>query len=130
MPATAPPLERDAEIRVLEAALSATAAGRGGSLRIDAASGLGKTVLLDIVRGLAAQRGFLVLDAGASAIDRELPLGVVHKLFESLPARSDAWARVENHLRAAAAGDHRAPARAVACAGAALRRPTGAGGDR
>jgi hypothetical protein len=59
MPASSPPLAREGEIRALEAALSAAAAGRGSSLRIEAASGLGKTALLDVVRRLAARQLFL-----------------------------------------------------------------------
>lgn len=98
-------LERDEEIRALEAALLGAASGRGATLRIEAASGLGKTALLEIARELAGQRGFLVLDAEASAIDRDLPLALVHKLFASLPAGGDEWVRVESQLRAAAAGD-------------------------
>ena len=93
---------------MLERALLAAATGRGATLGIEAAGGLGKTALLEIVLELAAQRGFLVLDADVSEIDRELPLAVVHKLFASLPAGGDEWARVDNPLRAAAAGDHRA----------------------
>ena len=101
-------LERDDEIRTLEAALVAAAAGRGATLRIEPASGLGKTVLLEVTRDLAVRRGFLVLEAVASAADRELPLAVVHKLFASLPAGGAEWNRVEGPLRAAASGDPRA----------------------
>ena len=100
--------EREGEIRALDAALMAAAAGRGATLRIEAAHGLGKTALLAVTRELAAKRGFLVLDAVASATDRELPFALIHKLFASLPAGGGEWSRVEGPLRDAATGDHRA----------------------
>ena len=101
-------LEREDEIRELEAALMAAAAGRGATLRIEAASGIGKSALLAVTRELATRRGFLVLEAATNAIDRELPFALVHKLFASLPAGGGEWSRVEGPLRDAATGDHRA----------------------
>ena len=82
---TVPPagalLERDAELGAVEDGLAAAASGRGGVLVIEGPPGIGKTRLLDAARAPAEQRGFRVLVARASSLEREFGFGVVRDLL-------------------------------------------------
>jgi DNA-binding CsgD family transcriptional regulator len=90
-----PLLEREAELDAVTAALDAAAAGGGGVLAVEGPAGIGKTRLLDAARAAAAERGFRVLVARASPLEREFGFGVVRALLEPV-------------LRTAAAADRTA----------------------
>ncbi|MET8761546.1 BREX system ATP-binding domain-containing protein [Lentzea sp. NPDC004782] len=72
---------RDRETTQLAEALAAAAGGDGHLLVATGGLGAGKTALLTTARELAAQRGFTVLAARGSYLERELPFGLVSRLF-------------------------------------------------
>lgn len=72
---------RDRETTQLAGALTAAAAGDGHLVVATGGLGTGKTALLTTARELAAQRGFTVLAARGSYLERELPFGLVSRLF-------------------------------------------------
>src|SRR5437588_5064589 len=75
-------LEREAELRRIEAVVEAASAGQGGLVLVEGAPGIGKTRLLDAARASARTRGAVVLSARASELDSEFPFGAVRQLFE------------------------------------------------
>jgi len=81
-------LERDGEIAALAECLQDLACGRGRIMVIEAVSGLGKSALLGHVAGLARGRGFCVLSARGSALERDFAFGVVRQLLERVPAEA------------------------------------------
>ncbi|WP_112262955.1 BREX system ATP-binding domain-containing protein [Lentzea terrae] len=72
---------RDRETTALTRALAAAAGGDGHLVVATGGLGAGKTALLTAARELAAQRGFTVLAARGSYLERELPFGLVSRLF-------------------------------------------------
>ncbi|MGH3768464.1 MAG: ATP-binding protein [Pseudonocardiaceae bacterium] len=88
-------VEREAEVRALERSLAELAAGRGGVVVVDAAPGLGKTVLLRHARDLALADGFRVLSARGAELECDFTFGVVRQLFEpALPKEHPARERL------------------------------------
>src|SRR3954447_3840709 len=84
-------LERDEELRELDLLLDeALERGRGRLVLIEGPPGIGKTRLLDALRGRARERGAAVVSARASELDRDFPFGVVRQLFEPVVARERA----------------------------------------
>jgi DNA-binding CsgD family transcriptional regulator len=75
--------ERERELAELGACLSDAEASRGGAVSIEAGAGLGKTRLLQEVRREGAQKGFHVLSARATELERDFPFALVRQLFES-----------------------------------------------
>jgi DNA-binding CsgD family transcriptional regulator len=82
-------LEREAELRALDVALRDSAAGQGGIVLVEAATGLGKSRLLGEAAALAAGRGARVLSASGRDLERDLPFGVALQLFEKPVSRFD-----------------------------------------
>src|ERR687896_2723298 len=80
-------LERDEELRALEAALATAQSGHGGIVLIEAATGLGKSRLLAETVTLADRSGARVLSASARDLERDLPFGVALQLFEKPVSR-------------------------------------------
>src|SRR4051794_973723 len=74
-------LERRAELASIEEGLAAAASGLGRVLVFEGPAGIGKTRLLDAARATAAERGFRVLVARASSLEREFGFGVVRDLL-------------------------------------------------
>ncbi|GAB2868358.1 LuxR family transcriptional regulator [Lentzea nigeriaca] len=72
---------RDRETTQLANALTAAADGDGHLVVATGGLGAGKTALLTTARDLAAQKGFTVLAARGSYLERELPFGLVSRLF-------------------------------------------------
>ncbi|MFI6100020.1 BREX system ATP-binding domain-containing protein [Lentzea sp. NPDC051213] len=72
---------RDRETTQLAGALTAAARGDGHLVVATGGLGAGKTALLTAARELAAEHGFTVLAARGSYLERELPFGVVSRLF-------------------------------------------------
>ncbi|MFL5781053.1 MAG: AAA family ATPase [Thermoleophilaceae bacterium] len=78
----APLLERDGEVGSLARTIDRACGGDGCFVLVEGPPGIGKTRLVEAVRGAAAERGMEVLGARASELDREFPFGVVRQLFE------------------------------------------------
>ncbi|WP_439660122.1 BREX system ATP-binding domain-containing protein [Lentzea sp. HUAS TT2] len=72
---------RDRETTQLGEALTAAAGGDGHLVVATGGLGAGKTALLTTARELAARHGFTVLAARGSYLERDLPFGVVSRLF-------------------------------------------------
>ncbi len=72
---------RERETTRLAGALAEAAQGGGHLVVATGGLGAGKTALLTAARELAAQRGFTVLAARGSYLERELPFGLVSRLF-------------------------------------------------
>ncbi|MFD4673606.1 BREX system ATP-binding domain-containing protein [Lentzea sp. NPDC058450] len=72
---------RDRETTQLAEALAAAAEHNGHLIAATGGLGSGKTALLTTARELAARHGFTVLAARGSFLERELPFGLVSRLF-------------------------------------------------
>lgn len=79
--------ERRGELRVARGALARAAAGAGGVLQVEGSAGVGKTALLDAVRGRALDADFQVLFASGGELEQVLPYGVVRQLLEPVARR-------------------------------------------
>jgi DNA-binding SARP family transcriptional activator len=75
-------VEREDELRAIEAALDRVAAGEGAIVLFEGPAGIGKTRLLDELRARAAERDTRVLAARAGLLEREFAFGVVRQLLE------------------------------------------------
>ena len=71
-----PTVGRVPELAELEAALDALAQGDSGCVAVEGEPGIGKTRLLDELRGRAEERGCLVLAGVAAEFERDLPFSV------------------------------------------------------
>jgi DNA-binding CsgD family transcriptional regulator len=88
-------IERDVELTLLQQAVSRLAEGQGGVVVLEAAAGLGKTVLLDFAAELAGDDGCLVRRAGPGPRDWRFRFGVMRALLESPLREAPASERVE-----------------------------------
>lgn len=86
-------LERDAELGVLDAALSAARDGRGSLVTLSAAAGLGKSSLLAAVARQAGAAGVEALTARGSTLQAAVPFAVVRELLEGALRHRDPAAR-------------------------------------
>ena len=76
-------VERDDELRAVDAAVERVTAGEGGVVLFEGPAGIGKTRLLGELRDRAATRDALVLEAArAGLLEREFGFGVVRQLLE------------------------------------------------
>lgn len=80
-------LERERELRTIEALVGAARTGTGGVVLIEGEAGVGKTRLLVSLRDQAQGSGLPVLSARAGELEGDFPYGVVRQLFEPLLAR-------------------------------------------
>lgn len=81
-------VERAAESEVLDGLLSECLTTRGRVVLVTGAMGTGKTELLQMFANRAHEQGAVLLSAVGSAAERDLPLGVMHQLFDAaVPAR-------------------------------------------
>lgn len=76
-------LEREAPIAALDAALARACGDAGSAHVVVGPAGIGKTVVLDVVRRRAEARGARLLSARASDLDRDFGFGIVHQLLEA-----------------------------------------------
>src|SRR4051795_11373672 len=81
--APAPLVERENELDALRAAVR----GGRGVVVLEAAAGLGKTVLLEHAAALAAETGWQVRRAAPGPLEQHFPFGVVRALLEA-PVRA------------------------------------------
>jgi DNA-binding CsgD family transcriptional regulator/predicted negative regulator of RcsB-dependent stress response len=78
-------LEREEELTAIEASLERTGAETAGrTLLIEGPAGIGKTSLLGRLEDRAIARGFRVMTARGSEIEREFGFGIVRQLFGSV----------------------------------------------
>jgi DNA-binding CsgD family transcriptional regulator len=96
------PLERGRELAELDAAIDAAARARGGIVLLEAAGGLGKTLLLSVAVAHAHAREMTVLRARGGELERQFPFGVALQLFEPYLTAASAQER-ERVLAGAAA---------------------------
>src|SRR4051812_50027516 len=83
--APAPLVERENELD----ALRATVLGGGGVVVLEAAAGLGKTVLLEHAAALADESGWLVRRAAPGPLEQHFAFGVIRALLETPVRDSD-----------------------------------------
>lgn len=75
-------LERESEVAALAGLLDAARAGTGRVALIEGPPGIGKSALLECLKGLAPERGMRVLNGRGGALERDFSFGVVRQLFE------------------------------------------------
>jgi DNA-binding CsgD family transcriptional regulator len=75
-------VEREREVRSLEALLEGALASDGRVALIEGPAGIGKSRLLQLARRRGEAAGALTLSARSSELEREFPYGVVRQLFE------------------------------------------------
>lgn len=95
-------LEREDELSELDAVLADARAGRGRTLVIEGAAGVGKTELLRATAERGAAAGMQVLAARCGEFERELAYDLVHQLFA--PALREMSADERARVLADAAG--------------------------
>ncbi|MHB8690396.1 MAG: helix-turn-helix transcriptional regulator [Solirubrobacteraceae bacterium] len=81
-------LDRGDEFSRIESLFEAVASGEGRLAVIEAPAGIGKTSLLAALTARAATRGWRVLSARGSELEREFAFGVTRQLFEPVIASS------------------------------------------
>ena len=67
-------VEREAELSVCSASVDDALAGNGTCVLVAGEAGTGKTSILDVTIGRAAERGMRVLRARAGELERHLPV--------------------------------------------------------
>jgi predicted ATPase len=80
-------LEREREVSMVEALVTAGAAGESGVACIEGSAGIGKSRLIAHARERAAEEGLMVFSARGAALEREFAFGAVGQLFEGSVAR-------------------------------------------
>src|SRR5262245_28515761 len=75
-------LERDRELQAIASACARAATGRGGTLAVRGAAGIGRSELLIAAREEAAAGGLAVCRASGSELERDLAFGIVRQLLE------------------------------------------------
>jgi len=89
VPDAADLIERSGDLAPIEEALAAAAAGEGSLALVSGPAGIGKTALLGAASELARSRGFTVLSATGTELERGFPFGVVRQLYRRVYAESD-----------------------------------------
>lgn len=79
-------LERSRELGELRGLVDAATCGRGSLCLIEGPAGIGKTALLEACREQAADAGVRSLYARAGQLERDLPWGLVRRLFHAVIA--------------------------------------------
>lgn len=79
-------VERENELRAVDAAITRVAGGNGGVVLFEGPAGIGKTRLLDVLRRGTEAHGYQVLEARAGLLEREFAFGVVRQLLEPVAA--------------------------------------------
>ncbi|MGH3963783.1 MAG: ATP-binding protein, partial [Pseudonocardiaceae bacterium] len=120
-------LERDHELAVLDAALTAARDGLGGVAVIEGPPGIGKSRLLAVARAMA--RGFTVLAARGGELEQDFPWGVVRQLFEAEVALADLSRRKTLLAGAAATATEPLGRRRDAASGDVVDRDVASPGD-
>ncbi len=82
MPTPVRVLEREAELRRVDAALERASAGCGSLLVVEGPAGIGKSALLGAARELSRSRGLQVLTARGAELERDFAFGLARQLLE------------------------------------------------
>lgn len=82
-------VEREAELRLIEAALDGARDGEGRLVVVEGQAGVGKSRLLEVVGEQAERRGAVVLVARGTELEVDYAMGVVVQLFEPYLSRAD-----------------------------------------
>jgi DNA-binding NarL/FixJ family response regulator len=90
---TAPLVEREREVELLDELIGDAVRGEGRLVLVEGPAGVGKTELLGEARERAA-RTMTVLSARASELEQAFPFGVVRQLFEGAVADPEVGPRV------------------------------------
>ena len=77
-------LERDAEVAVLEDALTAAVGGRGSVVAVEGPPGIGKSRLIGACVEMARERGMYTLSVRATELERSYPYGIVRQTADSV----------------------------------------------
>jgi len=72
-------VQRETELRRIDAALGAAQQGQGRALHVEGPAGIGKTTLLEAARRRAQESGMSVLAGRGSELERGHALGVVRQ---------------------------------------------------
>jgi len=88
-PATGALIERDAELRILRAALDAAEGGRGALCLISGPAGIGKTSTARALMRTAAERGAWVHAAASDLTSKGSPFSIWSQVVRSMQRRSD-----------------------------------------
>jgi DNA-binding CsgD family transcriptional regulator len=91
------PLERERELALIGAAVAAARSGRGCLVMLEGSAGIGKTRLLAAASDAAKHAGLGCLSTAGVEFERDVPFGVVLRLFRSIVAGADTASR--RHLR-------------------------------
>ncbi|MGH2961603.1 MAG: AAA family ATPase, partial [Solirubrobacterales bacterium] len=75
-------LEREPELRVIDAAIARAREGSGGTLAIQGPAGIGKTALLHAARERVEEADLLSLGAAGRELEERFAFGVARQLFE------------------------------------------------
>jgi DNA-binding CsgD family transcriptional regulator len=75
-------IERDRELAMIQERLTDASQGRGATLRVEGAAGIGKTALLAAARRRADSLGVRTLAAVGGELEQDLPFAIVRQLFE------------------------------------------------
>lgn len=95
-------VEREEQLGELLDLLAECDRGAGGAAVVTGGVGCGKTALLDAVRLIAAERGFVVLDAVASWAERASAATVLHQLLRGPELPGEGIAGLREELRGCA----------------------------
>ena len=79
-------LEREFELELLSELAEEAGAGRGRTLLLEAAPGMGKSALLERGTSAAREAGLAVLRARGHQLERGFAWGIARSLFEALLA--------------------------------------------
>jgi AAA ATPase domain len=99
--------EREAELKVLGAAIDRLAEGTGGAVAVEGPPGIGKTALLEGAVASLSDAGVEMIQARCGEFEMDFPFGVARQLFERRVIDGNAKARARL-LEGAAS--HAAPA--------------------
>ncbi|WP_328466074.1 helix-turn-helix transcriptional regulator [Streptomyces sp. NBC_00448] len=112
---------REREIGEVEAMLAAAADGAGRVVVVSAGAGAGKSALLDAALDRARREGFTVLSARGISSERDLPFGLVSRLFEPVAGE---LAHIGGPFAELGSGGSNSPAAKTGSAGAPPTAPT------